>query len=191
MIIATEKDRDQVIDILSNAFDDNKSVNFIVGPGGERIKRIRALMAYSFDVCRLFGEAWLSDDRKACLLFLYPDRKKTTLKSIWLDFKLIVNALGLNGLFSALQREKLIAEKQVKHGTIYLWFIGVDQPNQQKGSGTKLLRELIDIADIESRIITLETSTERNLPWYEALGFTIYDRLYLGYQLNFLKKEPE
>ncbi|MDT3402306.1 GNAT family N-acetyltransferase [Mucilaginibacter terrae] len=191
MIIANKNDRGAVIDILAEAFDDNQSVNYIVGPGSGRKRRIQALMAYSFDVCQLFGEVWLSDDRKACLLYLYPERKKTNFRSILLDIRLIWQAIGICRTGLALKREKLIARKQLKGKTLYLWFIGIKSGDQRKGAGTALLKELIDVADIEFRNIILETSTTRNLPWYEKLGFSTYDELELSYHLHFLKKEPD
>jgi hypothetical protein len=59
--------------------------NYITRQDNKRKKRINALMAYSFEVCLMFGEVWLSADRRACALILYPDQKKITLKAIWLS----------------------------------------------------------------------------------------------------------
>jgi ribosomal protein S18 acetylase RimI-like enzyme len=191
MIIATKDDRRTVTDILCAAFEDNKSVSYIVGHGPGRERRIVALMGYSFDMCQLFGEVWLSDDQKACLLYLYPDRKKSSLRSLWLDIKLIWQAVGVGGIGKAITREKLISARQLKGKTLYLWFIGVKPADQQKGAGSRLLKELIDVADIESRTILLETSTARNLPWYRSLGFQTYTELDFRYRLHFLKKEPD
>ena len=51
MIKATNKDRDRVIDILAESFNDNQSVNYIVKQDKKRNQRIGNLIAYSFDVC--------------------------------------------------------------------------------------------------------------------------------------------
>jgi ribosomal protein S18 acetylase RimI-like enzyme len=191
MIIATEKDRETVIDILSAAFNENQSVHYIVRQGRQRERSIRALMAYAFDVCRLSGEVWLSDNRQACLLYIYPERRKMTISSVWLDLRLVVQSVGFRGIKRALNREKQIKGRQPGGKRLYLWFIGVRPDNQQQGAGTRLLQQLIDVAAIESRIILLETSTERNLPWYRSLGFESYDELDLTYHLYFLKKDPD
>jgi hypothetical protein len=82
MIKATYKDKYRVIEILAALFDDNQSVNYISKQGKKRNERIRKLMAYSYEVCYLFRNVFLSDDKKACALILYPDKKRTTLKSI-------------------------------------------------------------------------------------------------------------
>ena len=145
-------------------------------------------MDYSFEVCSMFGEVLLSDDRRACALVLYPDRKRTTLKSIWLDLKLIFNCIGLSNVVKAMDRESKIKKIQPKERMCYLWFIGVNPIYQGSGIGSKLLREIIEESEMEDRPIYLETSTMKNLPWYKKLGFEVYDKLNLSYSLYFLKR---
>ncbi|MCR6720278.1 MAG: hypothetical protein NVV59_08255 [Chitinophagaceae bacterium] len=88
MIRAKYQDKDCIVNILAHSFDDNKSVNYIVKQDGKRSQRLRKLMEYSFDVCYLFGDVFISEDRKGCALIVFPDKKKTALKSILLDAKL-------------------------------------------------------------------------------------------------------
>lgn len=76
MITATSSDKNRVVEILTASFDTNKSVNYIVKQGNERMARIRKLMEYSFDVCLLSGVVYLSEDRNACVLTLLPDKKE-------------------------------------------------------------------------------------------------------------------
>ena len=188
MINALPDDKPSIIDLLTVSFIDNKSVNYIIARDEKKHRHIRALMDYSFEVCSMFGEVWLSDDRKACALVLYPDRKRTTLKSIWLDMKLIFNYIGLSNAFTAMYRESKIKKIQPKDRMCYLWFIGVNPIYQGSGIGSKLLREIIEESEMEDRPIYLETSTMKNLPWYKKFGFEVYDKLNLSYTLYFLKR---
>jgi GNAT superfamily N-acetyltransferase len=186
---ADYKDNNLVIDILTKSFDTNQSVNYIAKQDGKRLKRIRALMDYSFEVCYMFGDVFLSDDRKACALILYPDKKKTTLKSILLDIKLIFSCIGVENIKKALVRESKIKQLQPKTTMYYLWFIGVDPEHQNEGIGSILLHEIINDSKNKQRPIYLETSTLKNLPWYKKYGFQIYNELELSYKLFFLKRE--
>ncbi len=186
---ATRNDKLLVTDLLSAAFDDNLSVNFIVRQDDQRKARIHALMDYSFEVCYHSGKVWLSDDNRACALVLYPHKKRTTLKSIWLDAKLIFKAVGIGGIKKTLDREAKIKAKQPKEPMAYLWFIGVSPLYQRQGIGNKLLKQVIADAERQGLPVYLETSTERNLPWYDQHGFTEYDTLDLSYTLHFLKHE--
>ena len=189
MIKATFKDKDKVIDILAKSFDDNQSVNYIVKQDKKRNQRIRKLMAYSFDICYLYGEVFLTDNKSGCALILLPDKKKNNLKSILLDIKLIASCIGISNIKKALNRESKIKEFQTKRLMYYLWFIGVDPIQQNKGIGSALIQEVIAEGNSIQRPVCLETSTLKNIPWYEKFGFQIYNELDLGYPLFFMKKE--
>ncbi len=188
MIKANDKDKELIIDILAKSFVTNKSVNYLIKLGKNKLSRIRYLMSYAFEVCYLSGEVLLSEDQKACALLIYPDSKKPTLKSVWLDIKLIFFCIGLQNIRKILKREALIKKLQPKERMTYLWFIGVHPEYQNQGIGSALLNELITHNTLKNQPIYLETSTLKNLPWYQKLGFTIYHELDLGYTLYFLKR---
>lgn len=186
---ASLEEKDLVVDILTQSFESNQSVNYIVNQDKKRLERIRALMDYSFDVCSLFGDVFISDDKKACALIVYPDKKKTNLKSALLDLKLITQCIGAKNIKKALAREALIKRIQPKELMTYLWFIGVNLADQNKGIGSKMLQSVIDHSTQNKRPIYLETSTVRNLPWYDKYGFKIYSEQDLSYRLYFLKRD--
>lgn len=190
MIKAETADRTLIIAILCDAFEDNPSVNYLIRRDERRVKRLMALMAYAFDLCQLSGEAWLSDDRKGCALILMPHQKKTSLSSAWLDLRLIRQAIGFRQLRAALQRERSIKQLQPKGAHAYLWFIGVARKNQGRGTGSKLLKQVIANADSKGLSICLETSVPENISWYEQFGFRAYNQLDPGHTLYFLKREP-
>lgn len=188
MIRADYTDKELVVDILTNSFDDNRSVNYIVRNDKRRAERIRNLMRYSFNVCNHFGKVVVSENKKACALILFPDKKRTTIKSFLWDLQLVKNCVGIKGISKAMSREKRIKALQPKEPLYYLWFIGVSPDAQNKGIGSALLSEVISDNEAEGRILCLETSTEKNIPWYQKFGFTVYDELDLGYRLFFLKR---
>jgi ribosomal protein S18 acetylase RimI-like enzyme len=188
MRIANQADRQHVINVLTLAFDQNKSVNYVVKQDVYRVDRIRQLMEYSFEYCKAFGEVYLSDDAKACAFILFPDRKKTTFKSILWDAKLASKVIGLPRVFQVLKRESLIKQNHPKQPITYLWFIGVDPHAQGKGIGSKLLNDVISMNEKKQRPIYLETSVEKNLAWYRSFGFEIYKTLELSYNLFLLRR---
>src|ERR1700743_585011 len=103
MIKATPSDKEFIVNILTDSFSQNQSINFIIKQDEKRIERVKAIMDYSFEICFLFGEVYLSDDKKGCALILNPDKKKTTLQSIYLDSKLVIKCLGLKNIFKAMR----------------------------------------------------------------------------------------
>lgn len=188
---AQPQDKDRVVDLLSTAFDTNKSVNGIVMADGKRVHRIRHLMGYAFDICLRYGRVYLSNDRNACALLVFPELKKITFYALRLDLALIAEAIGWLNLGRALTREKRIKAVHPRERMAYLWFIGVDPNFQYAGVGKKLMNELIEAMENENRPIYLETSTTTNLPWYQKFGFEIYHLLNLGYELHFLRRKLE
>lgn len=188
MIRASKEDKKRVIDILASSFDDNKSVNYIIKQDPKRVQRISALMAYSFDICQAFGDVFLSDDKNGCALILLPDKKKTTFRSISLDVKLAISAIGLSNIKKAMSREAAINKIHPEGQTYYLWFIGVDPAAQNKGIGSKLLDGIIQEGLSQKKTICLETSTLTNIPWYEKHGFETYHEMDFGYKLYCMKR---
>lgn len=190
MITATTKDRNTVVDILTHAFYGNRSVNYVIKQDSNKKQRIRGLMEYSFDVCMLFGKVFLSDDRKGCALILFPEKKKTTLKAMALDIKLVLTCLGIGNLLKTINRENKVKSFHPDSPFVHLWFIGVDPLSQNRGIGGKLLQEVINEADSMQRPVYLETSTLKNIPWYEKFKFKIYNHIDLGYKLFLLANHP-
>ncbi|HYF66715.1 MAG TPA: GNAT family N-acetyltransferase [Ohtaekwangia sp.] len=185
---AEQKDKRLVVDILSKSFDKNKSVNYVVKQDANRQDRIRSLMEYSFNTCLSFGEIWISDDNMACALLLFPETKKTTLRSILWDVNLATSAIGLTRVIDVLKRESLIKKNHPDKPFTYLWFIGVDPLAQKRGVGSKLLNEVIDMNAKKRRPIYLETSVSNNLSWYKKFGFEIYQKINLNYDLYLLRR---
>ncbi|HEY6899948.1 MAG TPA: GNAT family N-acetyltransferase [Puia sp.] len=183
MIKAEAQDRELVVSILAESFDDNKSVNYIVRQDRRRVQRLVRLMEYSFDYCQLFGEVYLSDDRRGCVLAVLPEKKRATLRAIILDLRLVLGCVGLGNVGKAMAREARIKKVHPPDGFYYLWFIGVRRSEQNKGVGGMLLKEVLQQSEGMGRPVYLETSTEKNVPWYRKFGFEVYEELDFGYRV--------
>jgi ribosomal protein S18 acetylase RimI-like enzyme len=187
---AEDKDKEYIVDILAQSFDTNQSINYLVPQDKKRLSRLKALMDYSVEFSRAFGEVLISEDHKACALILFPDKEKINLTSILLDIKLIWYCLGVSHIYKALSLKSRINQLRPKNKLMYyLWFIGVNPKDQHAGAGSKLLKEIIAESQAQGRPIYLETSTIKNLSWYQRFGFKIYNELNIGYRLFFLKND--
>nr|WP_121271699.1 GNAT family N-acetyltransferase [Pedobacter schmidteae] len=185
---ATKQDRSAVVQILSRAFEDNRSVNFIVRQDSERLLRLDRLMEFCFLTCLDFGKVFLDEDRKSCALVLFPDRKRTSWAGIFRELKMVFFVVGIGGIFKVLRRESLVKKRHPSGGGMfYIWFVGCVPEAQGKGRGTQMMEFLLSEAERMNRKVYLETSVERNVPWYTKLGLQVYDELDLGYRLYFLK----
>lgn len=188
MIKADYSDKSLVVNILSDSFDKNKSVNYVVKQDNNRRERIRRLMEYCFDDCFQFGEVYLSDNRQACALILMPERKSTSLKTILSDLKLARTCIGITRLPKVLIRESKAKKHHPKSPILYLRFIGVSPGEQRKGTGKALLNDIINESIQRKKSIYLETSMPENLPFYKGAGFEVYQELDVPHKLYLFKR---
>ncbi len=189
MVEATNRDKELVVEILARSFDDNKSVNYLIPQDAKRMQRIKELIAYSFEMCRLWGKVVISENRKSCALVIFPDRKRASVRSLLLMGGLILKSIGLRNIGKALGRESQVHAHHPAMPIYHLWFLGVLPEHQGKGYGSQLLDELLADAHGMNRPVYLETSTQRNIPWYGKHGFSIYGEILLSYDLFLLKRD--
>jgi hypothetical protein len=189
MYKANYSDKNIVVDILTRANDTNPGANLIIKQDGKRILRLSKLMAHIFEVCFLFGEVFLSEDKKACALILYPEKRKGSLKSILLDIKLVLQCIGFRNIFNILSSEKTRKQIRPQSPISYLWNIGVDPHYQRKGIGSLLMKEITQYSFSKQRPIYFEAMIPHNVSWYRKLGFTIYHEENLLQKVFFLKKD--
>jgi len=161
-----------VIEIITEAFLENRSVNFVIRQDDKRTQRIESLVKYSYNLCKKDGEVYCHDHTVA--LINYPHTKRKLFFSMIQDIQLVINVIGLKNLSNVLRRESLIKRNHPKSPFCHLWYIGVAKQFQHMGRGTKLLKEIIAKHDKLGLPIYLETSVEENVSWYMKNGFQVY-----------------
>lgn len=189
MTKAKTTDKSRVINILTESFNDNQSVIYIIKQDSNRHHRIQALMNYSYKLCSKFGNVYVNESNNGCALVMFADKKKTTIKSILWDIQFVIKSIGIGNIKKALQREATIKKGHPSTPFTYLWFIGTDTSEQGKGIGTALMKQIISDSEKQHRPIYLETSTIKNIPWYQKFGFQIYRELDFGYRLYCMRRE--
>jgi ribosomal protein S18 acetylase RimI-like enzyme len=145
-------------------------------------------MDYSFNMCNEFGEIWISDNQQACALILFPDKKRSSFRTLLWDLKLAWSVIGPGRVNAILKRETMIKSNHPKEPISYLWFIGVNPQLQGKGIGSAFIGEVIKECERKNRPIYLETSMTKNLPFYKKFGFEIFQSLQLTYKIYQLRR---
>lgn len=188
MKILNEKDVAIANSILTNAFVENKSVNYVLKYKHNR-RLISKLMDYSINKAKLYGNIWMNDKGNSCCILLDPLKKKTNLYSLWLDVKLLFSVVGIKNIKKVMHKES-ITNKYLPQNVdfMHLWFIGVDTAAQGVGIGSEFLEQIIDYYSDKKDAICLETSTLINLPFYQKLGFEVYHVENFGFDFYFLIK---
>ncbi len=189
MIKANYSNRSTVVDILLKSFDKNKNVNYVVKQDLKRQDRIKSLMEYTFDSYFEKGEIYLSDENKGAMVLSFPNQHNNgLLKSIWLNLKLIIRAIGIFRVLKVLNWKNEINKHIPNISYIYLEFIGVDPLYQRKGIGGTLLAKAIKRGKELEVPIYLVTSMEENLPFYKSFNFEVIHELKLEHNIYIIRK---
>ncbi|WP_018615500.1 GNAT family N-acetyltransferase [Segetibacter koreensis] len=195
MIKADKIHKEKVIEILSECFENNKSVNYVVKQDSKRKERIRDLMDYSFEACIDAGEIYITDDLTGVIICSNSADKLPILEEALLTVQFVWKVTGIEGIKKALRREQYINQFHPKDEEfIYLWFIGLKKTEQGQGVGSGMLQEIINRSNNEKIPIYLETSNEQNLNFYKKHGFEVYHispEEMFGFKLYFLRRLPD
>ena len=177
MIKATPKHKQLVVDILVSAFKDveeENSINFLVGEGEGRIKRMQYLMGYLFDCSMLFGEVYLTENKKSCLLLSFSDKERVNLKSIYLDLKVLFQCIGVQNSFELYRRQKIIKQHYPKNEN-YIKPVIMGSLNDAYGSGSaaRLVISVMKKYKENKKPVIVDTVSEYNINLYKKFGFKV------------------
>jgi len=161
--------RELYLSILTEAFQENNSVQFVIKQDAKKEQRLRFLMKYSHWKATRFGKLYLNDENTACAFVIDNSKKKFSITSTIWDLRLILFCIGFTNLSRVLKREKILKTFHPSGKFYHLWYIGVKKDRQGKGLGSSMMNDLLE--DCKDSPIYLETSMEKNFPFYERLGF--------------------
>jgi len=171
MIQATSEHKQEAVRIITNTFDQNPSVNIVIGEGGNRRKKIARLGAYAFIKALNRNGAYLSSNSKGAALCFRSDVGGTNLNELWNELRFALVIPGKK-VIQTLKREKYIKQNRFAKTHLYFWFLGVE-----KGGGDavyELKNHLFALSKKEQLPILLETSVPLMRDAYERYGFEVY-----------------
>jgi GNAT superfamily N-acetyltransferase len=184
MMHATRPDKDQVVDILTRSFENDPHIQWYVGSGKGRAKRLRTLMEFAFEKGMADQEVYLTADKNAVAIWRNSSNSKMTLPLLLMYIRFI-GVMGIPKVRAITQLEQAVTKRYPKDQSfLYLWLLGVDPDHQGKGLSSQLLDPQLTAADEAQLPTYLETTNPANLKIYARRGFEIYDEMLLDAQAN-------
>lgn len=188
---ATNIDKELVSRILVSAFSELKesnSINFVVKQDKKRIMRMQILMEYLFDRAILFGEIYISENNKACILLKFPHKERITLKTISLDIKLAFKCIGIEHVFGILKRQQISNKNYPKENHIRPIIMGVKKECKGNGTAARLMIEVKNKFNSNKTPVILDAASKKNVELYKKFGFNIIKKEEsLGFPIYFLR----
>lgn len=174
MIKATKKDKNLVIDILSDAFEFNPSVNWIVGNRKGKAKRLKLLIEYSFQKCLRDGTVLISNDKTGAAMYFTSTKPVFSIKELFWHLILAFKVIGIGRLHEILTRESFIKKHKLQIPHLYFWFLGVKKNNRNGKAARELSQYIFKEAKQLQLPILVETSEAKNILSYQKMGFKTY-----------------
>ena len=172
---ATEADVETFGRILGAAFDDDPIINWVVRQDERRSEAIETLFrevgrhAYLPE-----GECYITADGAGSALWRPPDvpePEPPELAPVWGEILDPLRPDNSNTLGDAMN------EQHPTETHFYLFAIGVLPEGQRSGTGSALMRAVLDRCDRERIPAYLENTNERNQSFYERHGFKTTERV--------------
>lgn len=144
-------------------------------------KRARVLSWYLGNAlnCALrYGEVLTTPEISGVLFILPPGHTKISLGEYILNGYLFCPlVLGLRDYVRSQTCEKFVGDTHEhimgQRPHYYLWGLAVDPNQKRSGIGTALLKPFVEKANAENMPIYLETHDERNVAYYQRIGFSL------------------
>ncbi|TKJ19267.1 MAG: hypothetical protein CEE43_15965 [Promethearchaeota archaeon Loki_b32] len=178
-----KKDLKTAVNVLDNAFSEDSMWKEVFNDEDKN----RVLTEVMVRFCLKYGNVFSTSDNLEGVMAISPhDKDMTTLRVIrsgafFLSMKIASESKIMKVLSNAVEE----AKKSLNLGPyIHLLIMGVSQEFQGKGFGGKLLRAVIEKAEIERKAIYLETQKEENVSLYEKYGFSVKKKIILPEPLN-------
>ncbi|MEY2397324.1 MAG: hypothetical protein QOJ00_498, partial [Actinomycetota bacterium] len=177
---ATLADVELLSNALARAFEDDPVMEFVY-PARNRLKRVRSFLHHELRHHYLaLDETWTTAEGiRGAALWSPPGRWRHS----WIDVLRMLPrqgpALGAN-LFRGLSALNEVERAHPPGEHYYLGVLGTDPVAQGLGIGSACLAPVLERCDREGLGAYLESSKERNVPFYNRHGFEVMRELPLA-----------
>ena len=179
-----KKDIKKAADVLVDAYSEDPMMEIVFKEEDDRSIQFEIMLKF----CMKYGDVFSPSDNLEGVMAILPHDKGDM--TVWR----IIRSGGFFQSFKLFKLRKMMAQtikvieetkKNLDIGPyIYLFVIGVSQEFQGKGFGGKLLRAIVEKAEIERKAMYLETQNEKNVSLYEKYGFHVIEKKDLPDPMN-------
>ncbi len=174
---------DKATNTLERAFLPDPMFAWIFPDPRVRSQSLQRLNRVPLEYGLRYGHVTQADNGLAVAVWIPPGRSVTMGRMVRCGMLTVPFRLGFGPFakfMGASETMDRIHKKHVPEPHWYLMVVGVDPDLQGRGLGTALVKEGLARADQASCPCYLETSDERNLVFYERLGFRVLETAALG-----------
>ncbi|MFE0874165.1 GNAT family N-acetyltransferase [Streptomyces smyrnaeus] len=167
---AGSKDVPVALRTLTRAFADYAFTRHVVAADGhlQRVARFQELFLTRIGIP--YGQVWVADGGQAVAVWTTPDRDPSP---GFAEVGPQLEELAGDRAFAFESAERALTPHRPAEPAWFLATVGVDPAAQGCGLGSAVVRAGLEAADLAGQPAFLETSAERNVAFYQRLGFTV------------------
>ena len=174
--LATQADVPRVSEALGRAFWDDPVMRFLI-PSSDT--GLRSLMKLETKSALKHTTAYMTGDGSAAALWKPPGKWRTSMGELLSMAPLTIAALRARLLLGL----SVLSAVEKKHPADpphwYLAVLGTEPDAQGKGYGSAVLQPVLQQCDSKGEPAYLESSKEKNIPFYERHGFRVTEEIAL------------
>jgi hypothetical protein len=171
---AVLSDKSEFLRIISESYRSNPSVLWVLKKDRKIESRLSVLAEYCWKEGLLQEGIYFSKNGDGIAIFYPLHEKKSGIKSLFWQLRLVIRAIGISRIGTVLRRDSYIAKNRSAHKCIYFWMYAVD-PKSRDGIAAREIRDFaFQMADEQRLPILAETSVPQNKKVYEHFGFQTY-----------------
>lgn len=168
---ASSEQMERVLEILSNSFRNNPSVDSVINSQRDKLNQIDVLVNYAYWKARNRDGVFISEDERGVALCFKSDQQRINLKELVAELS-FARAISFKKAIQAVKREKEIKRKRISDPHLYFWFFGAEPGGND---ARELKNEIFRWSEKSKLPILAETSVSRNKEIYQRFGFKVYD----------------
>jgi ribosomal protein S18 acetylase RimI-like enzyme len=193
---ATPSDRDALAAMLSRAFYDDPVMAWFFPDDGRRAARCEVFFrrVILYGPYARAGDVYTTEGLGSAAIWLPPDKWRLGILDQLRFLPAILRILPLRWLASRLAAfNQIEARHPHEPPHWYLSTLGTDPDQQGHGLGSALLADRLRRLDADALPAYLESSKERNVPFYERHGFAVTETVDLpdGPRLWLMWRDPQ
>ncbi|WP_326681776.1 GNAT family N-acetyltransferase [Streptomyces sp. NBC_01237] len=186
----TDADIPTAVDTLARAFADYPYTRHVVAADDHegRIRRFQELCLTR--VGMVYGRVWVADAGRAVAVWATPDQDPSP---AFAEIGPLLGSLAGDRAAAFESAEQAVAPYRPQEPAWFLNTVGVTPEAQGQGLGSAVLVPGIEAAARAGYPVFLETSSERNVKFYERLGFEVTAEVVLpdnGPRTWCMRKDP-
>lgn len=173
---ARPEEGSQLAQVLARAFRDDPLQRWIFPSDADWAWGSPRLFRATLRLWTRFGVVTTSAEREGAAIWVPPGPPPVPKLAEWRLAGSALVALRRRATLAARAFARM-SHHHPKEPHWYLMVLGTEPERQGRGVGSALLRPVLDRCDREGRLAWLESSKERNIPFYQHHGFELVQEL--------------